>query len=245
MIHKISLPLAGAVLLFLVAVVFAFYSFAAFQKEGEIPSLFGIPLIRPSLAQSGSPGLPDSQAGLSSYVQRDPSLIDFATISPIFDETIQNGDNYIIGAFNISRTEIGGTPAPISIHVRVYVDKDGFIIAYLTKDKLAADMFRWHLLDPIINPLDTVLSDALVAVTTTVGAPAPTDASWYHWNYPSATHFSAAARKGVGNMYMTIPAGAIFSENPSYSWYSRQETQQQVDNSGGVFLFLPDGTRTT
>src|SRR3989338_1302802 len=239
MIHKISLPLAGAVLLFLVAVVFAFYSFAAFQKEGEIPSLFGIPLIRPSLAQGGSPRLPDPEAGLSSYVQRDPALID---ISPIFDETIQNGDNYIIGAFNIPRTEIGGTPAPISIHVRVYVDKDGFIIAYLTKDKLAADMFRWHLLDPITNPLDTVLSDALVAVTTTVGAPAPTDASWYHWNYPSATHFSAAAKRGVGNMYMRIPAGAVFSENPSYSWNSLRSGSSGT--TGTLLLEAPDGAQT-
>src|SRR3989344_1842842 len=172
MIHKISLPLAGAVLLFLVAVVFAFYGFAAFQREGEIPSLFGIPLIRPSLAQGGAPGFPDSQAGLSSYIQRDPSLIDFATITPIFDETIQNGDNYIIGAFNSPRVEFGDTNGSI-IHVRVYIDKDGFIIAYLTKDKVAADIFRLHHSDPPTDPLDTVLSDALTAVTTAIGATGP------------------------------------------------------------------------
>ena len=195
--------------------------FLFFTDRGESdngPSLFGIPLVPPIFAQGGGSTLPDPQAGLSSYIRRDPSLIDFDTIIQVFDETVQNGENYIIGAINIPRTEEEGARQGI-ISVRVYVDTDGFIIAYLNKNSLASNMFRWYVSDPPADPLETVLSDALLAVTTAIGAPAPTDASWYHWNYPSATHFSAAAKKGVGTLYVRVPTGAVFSENPSYSWY--------------------------
>ena len=223
------------------AIVLGFFFFSNKEGVDKSYSLFGIPLVPPIFAQGGGSTLPDPQAGLSSYVQRDPGLIDFTKIVPLFDETVQNGDNYIIGAINIPRSEELDIPLPnyAAIPVRVYVDTDGFIIAYLTEDKLAADMFRWYLSDPPADPLDTVLSDALVAVTTAIGALAPTDASWYHWNYPSATHFSAAAKAGVGNMYMRVPAEAVFSENPSYSWYTKSEGDACCNSSG--FLFLEPG----
>ncbi len=210
-------------------------------RAGESPSLFGIPLIPPIFAQSGGTEFPDPDAGISSYIQRDPKLIDFNMITPLFDETIQNGENYSIGTFNVPRVETGST-----IPVRVYVDKDGFIVAYLTKDKLSADIFRWQLSDPPTNPLDTVLSDALLRITDAIGAPTPTDASWYHWNYPSATHFSAAAKQGIGNMYMRIPAGATFSENPSYSWRSdRGPSGLFPGSTGALNLYDAEGNPTT
>jgi len=198
--------------------VLGLFFFADRGGSDKGPSLFGIPLVPPIFAQGGSSTLPDPQAGLSSYIQRDPSLIDFTKIIPVFDETVQSGENYIIGAINIPRTETDGI-FQSAISVRVYVDTDGFIIAYLTKDRLAADIFRWYVSDPPADPLETVLGDALLAVTTAIAAPAPTNESWYHWNYPSATHFSAGAKKGAGTLYVRVPAEAVFSENPSYSWY--------------------------
>lgn len=207
------------------AIVLGFFLFSNKENTDKGYSLFGIPLVPPIFAQSGSAPFPDPDAGLSSYIQREPGLIDFTKIIPLFDETIQSGDNYMIGAINVPRIESGGVFSS-AISVRVYVDTDGFIVAYLTKDSLEAEMFRWYLSDPPQDPLDTVLGDALAAVTTAIGALAPTDASWYHWNYPSATHFSAGAKKGAGSMYMRVPAEAVYSKNPSYSWY------------GSVYLFL-------
>ncbi|GEM_PF-4948763 len=223
------------------AIVLGLFFFTNKGGTDKDYSLFGIPLVPPAFAQGTPASFPDPEAGLSSYIQRDPGLINFATIIPIFDETVQSGENYIIGAFNIARTE-ETSPLEDTIHVRVYVDKNGFVVAYLTKDKLATDMFRWYLSDPPEDPLDTVLSDVLAMVTAAIGAPAPTDASWYHWSYPSATHFSAAAKKGVGNMYMQIPDEALFSENPSYSWYSKKETL--AGKSGFLILRNVSGTET-
>ncbi|HCM36511.1 MAG: hypothetical protein A3J30_03645 [Candidatus Wildermuthbacteria bacterium RIFCSPLOWO2_02_FULL_47_9c] len=241
MAQKISLPITGVLLLVVAVGVVGGSLLLGSPKAGEAPSLFGIPLVPPIFAQSGGATFPDPQAGISSYIQRDPDLIDFDTIISLFDETVDSGDNYIIGAFNMPRRE---NTDPI--HTRVYVDKDGFIIAYLTKDKLAADIFRWQLADPPADPLDTALSDTLTTVTDAIGAPPPTDASWYHWSYPSATHFSAAAKKGVGNMYMRIPDGAVFSENPSYSWRSDRGPFgfSCCGTSGALNLYDPDEMQT-
>ena len=213
------------------------------QSDDTGPSLFGIPLVPPIFAQSGGSTLPDSEAGLSLYTRLDdPSLIDFAIIKTVLKGEIRDeGENYLIGSMNIPRATIDPGPEPLSIPVRVYVDTDGFIIAYLTKDKLAAEIFRWYLFDPIVDPLDTVLSDALAEVTNVIGDPPHADVSWYHWNYPSATRFSAAAKKGVGNMYMRIPAGTTFSEN-SYSWHTIR--RQFGDTPGSLTLETADGTRT-
>ena len=102
------------------ALALGFFFFAEKGGPDESPSLFGIPLIPPVFAQSGSPAFPDPQAGLSSYVKRDPSLIDFAKITPVLHETIDGGENYLIGLINIPRIENGGvfeSHLPVSVHV--------------------------------------------------------------------------------------------------------------------------------
>ena len=242
-------------LLLLGAVVLGFFFFSTQEGADKSYSLFGIPLVPPIFAQGAGSTLPDPQAGLSSYIKLDPNLIDFDTIKAVFDETVQSGENYIIGAFNIPRVERNSAFSK-PMHTRVYIDTNGFVIAYLTKDKFAADIFRWYTSDLLSATVQTVLGDALAKITTAIGGSAPTNASWYHWNYPSATHFSAATKKGAGDMYMRVPAEAVFSENPSYSWYGgfaylsldsfgnlRDESSSRDFTVDTLGLYITPGTR--
>src|SRR3989344_1950203 len=98
--------------------VLGLFFFADRGESDTGPSLFGIPLVPPIFAQSGGSTLPDPDAGLSSYIQRDPSLIDFAKIIPVLNETIDGGENYLIGAINIPHTERSGVSQNV-IPVRV------------------------------------------------------------------------------------------------------------------------------
>ena len=102
------------------------------DPDGGFP-LFGFALARPSLVTGDTPAFPDPDAGLSAYVQMNPipgdfTTGDFAEIPSVFTALVSAGDNYVIGHMTVQQAKWGSS----SVNVRVYVDTDGWMVAYLS-----------------------------------------------------------------------------------------------------------------
>jgi len=208
------------------------------STDSPIPGLL---LTKPVLAQGIS--FPDDQAGISAYIQLDSASVDFDTIiTSVFTDMISVGDNYIIGTTSVER-EVWASSLITSIEVRIYVEDSGLLLAYLTSDLELAELFRWTGWDPLGSTLDTVLGEALGLTAKAFGQPFdPTSLSWYHWAFPDATNFAAAARAGTGNMFIALPASpAIILDGPSYSWHS---LRRDITFSGNTLVKGQTGSLT-
>ena len=214
---------------------------------GGSPLLPGFALARPSFVTGDKPAFPVDNAGLSAYVKLDPTSGDFATtgfdriIQTVFTDMITAGDNYVIGKLPIAQAKWGAG----SVEVQVYVDKDGWVVAYLRSGDLNANIFTWTRWDTANPKLETVVEEALNKIALAVGQDVDT-IGWYDWAHPDATHFAAAARYGKGKMFMAIPTGdtTVYGE-PSYSWDSWGRVDIISKNTGKLTMTKQGGTETT
>lgn len=224
------------------------YALVGLGGTDEKPSLPGFELVRPAFAQTATAAFPVTDAGISAYVQVDSAGVDFdQIITTVFNGMVSAGDNYIIGTVAIDQ----GIWLTRTVDVNVYVDTDGWIVAYLTVDKPNAEIFSWTQWIAG-SDLNTVLEEALEeTVAAILQFIDPAQIGWYYWANPNATHFAAAARAGEGNLFLAIPVQAILYRKPSYSWHSRDPGT--FSNSGsltltklgapGLTLESPGGTR--
>jgi len=134
-------------------------------EKGVIP-LMPLPFIQIAGASSveGDTVFPEEEAGISAYVNVGEDAIDKEDIkklleSDLFEQPVENfSANHIIGIVPVPN--YGGTVRP-----HVYVDTEGWIVAYFTKDEPASKIMLWSGTDtddPRITEIKTTtLEDAI------------------------------------------------------------------------------------
>ena len=133
-------------------------AYALVGGSDEVRTLPGFALVRPLFAQTATTTFPVADAGISAYVQVDSAAVDFdQIITTVFDGMADAGDNYIIGTMAINQ----GIWLTRTVDVNVYVDTDGWIVAYLTTEKPHAEVFTWTEWNPSGPTLDTTLVRAM------------------------------------------------------------------------------------
>ena len=132
----------------------------------------------------------DQEAGISAWIKVDPFNI--TQVAPIFRTIeVQNAD-YIIGS-----VEIPGYPEHFDAHV--YAHRDGWILAYYFKTDLIAKIIDVKAKTITSTNLDT----AIGRVAGAAGAPF-SQANYYDFRYPNATHFIMVAEDSANGNAFTI-----------------------------------------
>jgi len=110
------------------------YALVRGASDSEESSFPGFRLVRPLFAATSTTGFPDPDAGLSAYIKIDANKIDLDALISKFVDLKLAGDNYVIGRYMQPRWS-----NTYVVEVFVYADTDGWIIAYLEDNRLAAD----------------------------------------------------------------------------------------------------------
>lgn len=162
----------------------------------------------------------DEEAGISAYY-KSTVAVDLNLAKTAFRTIETQTSDYIIGSVAI-------TNYPEHYDAHVYVNKDGWMVAYYLRP------------DPVAKILDvksqslnaTKLKNALAAVAGAAGAPFTTE-TYYDFRYPNATQIMLIAENyGSGNdFYVQIPSSFGYFER-SWGLYS----------SGGSAFFKLNGT---
>ncbi len=119
----------------------------------QTPKSDGIPLEPPifvakAVEIKAIKAFPKDRAGFSAYVRVDGSKIDLQKVATVLNQIEDVGDNYLVGYFKWRYwyTNDGGIPPDSDFYwgcanydtyffkIHVYVDKDGWIIAYVDRD---------------------------------------------------------------------------------------------------------------
>ena len=185
------------------------------DDEGSVLAFPGFSLVQPVLALTAAE-FPDPNIGISAYLQiASPTLDLDAPPASLFDDVTHGGDNFVIGQFLPPRhltNPPSGPGSPISfIEVTVYIDNQGWIMAYLPNDVLAVEI--------VSNFTDrlTVLEDAIDAAAIAAGVSSGISGleeqiGYFHWAYPSASHLAVARKDVAGNLYFAVPETAFLWE---------------------------------
>lgn len=109
------------------------------------------------VAPEGAPAFPSSAAGISAYVKVDrPIRIDEA-LAAVFHRIVDVGDNYIIGTVEVKNFVS-------TVYPHVYVDTEGWIVAFLLASEPAALIMHWS--GDCNNPTPTIKTTLEVALET-------------------------------------------------------------------------------
>jgi hypothetical protein len=143
------------------------------------------------------------EAGISAYVKVDQK-IDLARVRGVFKtEEEPLNDQYLIG-------EVALADLPPETHPHVYVNKDGWIVAYYSNNAPASKIMQWiGYGGGVISK--TTLEDAIRKVYDALPLPYPQDVKYYHFKYPNATRIMVITklnnkgRSRTESFYLTIP----------------------------------------
>ena len=134
-------------------------------------------------------------------------------------------DDYIIG-------EVALPELPEKAHPHVYVNKDGWIVAYYSKDEPASKIMQWigYSGGKITT---TTLEDAIRKLYDALRLPYPEEISYYDFEYPRANRIMLITEtidvKGTDPFYLRIPSGTRLYE-ASWTLY------QTGDDKGSIGL---------
>lgn len=179
----------------------------------ESPSF--VALATEAQAQEKGVNFLQQEAGISAYVKVEQP-IDISKARGAFKTTETASDEYVIG-------EIALPDLPDEAHPHVYVNKEGWIVAYYSNNEPASKIMQWigYGGGPISR---TTLEDAIRKVYDAIQLPYPQMVNYYNFKYPSASRMMLAAK--INNLddvtvafYVTIPQGADLYE-ASWSLYN-------------------------
>jgi len=164
------------------------------------------------------------EAGIAAYVNVGQA-IDLDQVKSAFKTVETVSDQYIIG-------EVALPELPEEAHPHVYVNKDGWIVAYYTKDEPASKIMQWiGYRGGIINT--TTLEDAIRKIHDSIQLPYPAEVKYYSFKHPGANRIMLITEtltyEGTDSFYLTIPAGAQLYE-ASWTLY------QTGDERGSIGL---------
>ena len=184
----------------------------------------GLALEQPSLVASaaaatggqeqeqGGVNFLEQEAGISAYVKLDQP-IDLEQVREAFKTIETVSDEYIIG-------EVALPDLPEKAHPHVYVNKDGWIVAYYSKDEPASKITQWIGYDGG-TITTTTLEDAIRKIWDAFKAPFPFPQlviKYYDFEYPNANRIMLITETtdkwwgGVDKFYLKIPAGCHLFE---------------------------------
>ena len=176
-----------------------------------------------SVAEASTGGAADAfpadEAGISAYVKVD-GTIDIEKIKTIFTEVEEVGDNYVIGITTISDYIVALRLEDIDVHL--YADIDGWLVAYLRKDKFVAEVMRWEeylKAGGVIK--STALEDALYKAADAAGVAILTEIKYYDFKFPDANSMTIFTNDD-GEMQVEIPANYTLYE-ASYNHMSAMD----------------------
>ena len=203
----VALALGGA---------FAVGSFAqraavAPQKSGGIalqhPAFLGV-----AHAETGQvSNFAEDEAGIAAYI----NLNQVVTLN-VVDDVCRTVEASTADYFQCN---VGITDYDESADVKVYVQKNGWVLAYYPKGTDTSKIFDWAHYDGGTS-IPTMLEQALTRVIQKSGSTATTF-TYYHFAYPNANRLMLIADKALGGndeFQVTLPSGFSYFE---HSWAFR------------------------
>ncbi len=148
----------------------------------------------------------EQEAGIAAYVNLGQAL-DLDQARKAFKTVETDNDQYIIG-------EVALPKLPEAAHPHVYVNVDGWIVAYYSREEPASKLMPWVDLDGKVykgGPLTTTtLENAIRLVVDALGFVYPKEVKYYSFEHPEATRITLAVEMiDLGredSFYLTIPA---------------------------------------
>lgn len=151
------------------------------------------------------------EASISAYMQTNQS-IEINTIVDAFRTIEQKTENYIIGSVSLA-----GYDETHDVHV--YLDTQGWIIAYYLRSDPTAKIIDWAAFDENEAFEGTKLEKAISVVCNYAGIPAK-NIDYYHFAYPESNKLLIVAdalwERGDDTFELKLPSDFIFKER-SYS----------------------------
>ena len=135
------------------------------------------------MAQSGDWAFPADSAGIAAYVKLE-QVIDLEQIKPLFNEVKEVQENFIWGMVEVPN--FGRTS-----QVHLYVDTDGWLVAFLKRDEPTAGIMQWNPtsssgLPGITEISRTTLTDVLKEVALAIQVDFFSQIEYCHFKYPEA-----------------------------------------------------------
>jgi hypothetical protein len=136
---------------------------------------------------------PAQTAGISAYAKIDQPL-DLEKTKVAFRDFVSVGANFLVGVVEVPN--FGR-----NTRVHVYVDDQGWVVAFLPKGEPTAGMMQWLPADinqPVIASITgNVLLDAIRTTTGASGISFLPAVGYYHFGYPEATELTLFVRTVV------------------------------------------------
>ncbi len=150
---------------------------------------------------------PADKAGLAAYVRTDAPL-DLKDAAEAFTSLVHQGGNWVIGGVPVTIFPEWDIHSTKTVEVDVYVDTEGWAVAYLSRDdknRAASYIMVWTGINSENPQLDaittTTLEEALDKVMAAAGvnfAPLREQVGYYHFGFPDADRIVLAAAVGKG-----------------------------------------------
>jgi len=143
----------------------------------------------------------EQEAGIAAYVKVDQE-INLEQVRDAFKMIETVSDDYIIG-------EVALPELPEKAHPHVYVNKDGWIVAYYSKDEPASKIMQWIGYDG--GPMTRTTLEDVIRKIYDILRLSYKDVTYYHFQYPGAnrimlvTEFVKSSGESTDSFYLTIP----------------------------------------
>ena len=155
----------------------------------------------------------DTQAGMAAYVNVGPFNLENATVA--YTQIYNLSTCHVVGTINIGNN-IG------SDNIHVYVDINGWIVAYLTRNEELGHMIQWSGVDYNNPTVKTTFEDAISKVCTKINVNyslIQNNIKYYDFEYPQATNviiFMNTASSSESTNLMIPGTYTIYSMNYSH-----------------------------
>lgn len=208
----------------------------------QAPAFARVAHAESGLAQETTPSFLN-EAGIAAYFKAPDGISFSSEVRALFRSIETDEGDYIIGAMPV-------TDYDDQHDVHVYMDTSGWVMAYYLKSEPVSKVFDWkHWTGEEGAPLPTKLKRVLDDLAPKIGTPVQ-PVSYYHFNYPNATHITLIGDMDSGTDSFTFNLPSSFSYY-EYSWsaasncykgvYLYLNGEQIVDGYGG---FSKEGTFT-
>jgi hypothetical protein len=202
-------------------------------KNGEIALIKPPFLSNVSAATSPGPNFLYQEAGISAYTNVGQT-IDIGAIKSVFRTVEQQTSDYIVGTVALP-------DHPVSDDVHVYVDKNGWVVAYYFKDKPASAILEWN--SGAISRIN--LETAIDIIVKTVGT-YTANKYYYDFSYPDANKLTiivgGSSDYSSSSFKLKIPSSFKIYEysysfySPSYSRSFYVDNNEIIDSKWGIYF---------
>jgi hypothetical protein len=216
-------------------------------KDKGIISLKAPSFISSAEAAASTLAFPVNEASISAYVK--VAKVDIEKMKKIYTKVEKVGDNFIYGITSIPN--LGG-----DIDIHVYVDTDGWLVAYVKSDEPAANIMNWGdvaLKDPQVKTIQSMTLDiALIKAGDAIAVTIPSkDIKYYDFESPEANGLALFVRivntVGTTNVVqMELPANYTLYEASYYHYITyrgyngaAQSSELKVDGTRVNYLTCP------